>query len=236
MQTDLTQKGLVAELAVAISQFMQVALPHDTDKDGFVFHSYQAPFDQNCYILAELGVAYCILNSPPAELVQAGRGVGPSAFKFISPSETRSIIMDIELINSSVVFRLLESYIRSMEDYGWLGSHLSVGREPFEPAPIFIPQIDALVECGYLTRVGTMIIWTDLVAPVMQSAGFWDASLSIPLRPIINLPIEARADVERLIAGDQYIAAVSAVSKIANVEIAEAKAYLDELRKLKSFH
>lgn len=86
---ELTQQSLVSELAVAVSQFMQVALPHDTDKDGFVSHSFQGPFDENCYILAELGAARGFgisledWHNKPELRAAAG------AFKFLPPDQKR---------------------------------------------------------------------------------------------------------------------------------------------------
>jgi hypothetical protein len=235
MDSTLMQKTLVAEVAVAISQFMQVSLPSGTDEHGFISHSFQGPFDENCYTLWELGAAWAAPRSGGRGLTLQEwgdeRGVGPSAFKFMPPAETHAIIMAHREITSSLVFRILESYLRSMEDYGWHGSHLYVGREPFEPARIFKPQIEALIECGYLTRSGTMVSWTDQIGPAMQAAHYWDTNLNVPLRHSINLPIEVLADVERMIQCEQRIAAIAAIRSVADVEIFEAKVYVENLER-----
>jgi hypothetical protein len=230
-----TDKRLVVELAIALSQFMQQALPHNTDANGFVSHSFHGPFDENCYILWELGAA---LAAPPSgerglkrEEWGAPFGVGPSAFKFFSPDETRAVLNEHTAFSPELVFRLICTYLNSMCDYGWQSSILNSGREPFLPAKIFQPQLEALIDCGYLTQVGGMVHWTNQIGKAMQATHYWDATFSVPSPPVINLSIEARAQVERMIRDDQRIAAISFVCEAAKVGISDAKAFVENLEK-----
>ena len=44
---------------------------------------------------------------------------------------------------------------------------------PFTPHPDFLPEIEALEECGYVERFDPDIVWTLKIAPFMEAAGFW---------------------------------------------------------------
>jgi ribosomal protein L7/L12 len=223
---------LAAELAVALSQFMH-ELPTDfIDDHGFIFHMHQGPFDEDCFILWELGVA---MAAPPAgdqpftweqglDWEKQHPNALWGAFKFMPAPEMRAIIMAHDVISPELTFRLLVSYLISMNQYGLADMQLDVGREPFTPPPIFQPQIDALIDCGYLVRSGTSVSWTDRIAIAMQVANFWDA-------PAVIIPDEAQAQVEDLIRSGQRIAAVCAIQRIAKVGASQAQAHVNELER-----
>jgi hypothetical protein len=224
----LADKRLVAELAVALSRFMHEL---GADDHGFVYNMHQGPFDEDCYILWELGVA---LAAPPTgdqpftfEQGRAWDKQHPSiwgAFKFMPAPEMRATIMAHDVISPELVFRLLVAYLDSMSQYGLADTQLDTGSEPFIPPPIFQPQIDALIDCGYLARSGTSVSWTDRIATAMQYLGLWEA-------PAVIMPDEARAHVEDLIRSGERIAAATAVRHIAKVGWGQAQAHVDELER-----
>jgi hypothetical protein len=230
----LAHKRLVAELAVALSQFMH-ELPTDfIDDHGFISHMHQGPFDEDCFILWELGVA---MAAPPSgdqpftweqgldwEKRHPNAGAVSGAFKFMPAPEMRATIMAHDVISPELTFRLLVAYLDSMSQYGLAGMQLDIGREPFIPPPIFQAQIDALIDDGYLVRSGTSVSWTDRIAIAMQVAGFWDA-------PAVIIPDEARAQVEDLIRSGERIAAATAIRHFAKVGWTQAHAYVDELER-----
>jgi hypothetical protein len=225
----LTHNRLVAELAVALSQFMHELPANFIDDRGFISNMHQGPFDEDCFILWELGVA---MAAPPSGdqpfTWEQGRDWDkrhPSiwgAFKFMPAPEMRAAIMAHDMISPELTFRLLVAYLGSMSDYGLADMQLDVGREPFTPPPIFQAQIDALIDCGYLVRSGTSVSWTDRIGTAMQFLGFWDA-------PAVIIPDEVQAEVEDLIRSGERLAAVCAVRHIAKVGWAQAGAHVDEL-------
>src|SRR6266540_3794234 len=135
----LAHKRLVAELAVAVSQFMQ-QLPTDfIDDHGFIFNFHQGPFDEDCFILWELGVA---MAAPPAgdqpftweqgcDWEKRHPNANWGAFRFMPAPEMRATIMAHDVISPELTFRLLAAYLRSVGDYGLANMQLDVGREPF---------------------------------------------------------------------------------------------------------
>jgi hypothetical protein len=235
MDKPLAEKKLVVELAVAVSQFMQSGPPDNTDEDGFVWHMFQGPFDENCYVLWELGAAWAAspLGGQGMTFQQwhdaEPEAVGPGAFKFMPPEETRAIVMAHREIPPPLIFRLLDAYLRSMGDHTWRGAQLDVSREAFVPEPIFEPQIQVLIECGYLVRSESLVKWTDQIGPVMQSAGHWDATADGPSPTVITLPYEAQARIECLIRSGQRIEAIAAVRAVANVELTDAMRFIAEI-------
>ncbi len=235
----LAELKLAAELAVAISQFMQSEQRDNDFGNGFIGHMFQGPFDENGYVLWELGVA---LAAPP--LGQQGitfrewskiepDDVGPSAFQFMPPDQTRAIVMAVGDIAPALALRLLETYLRSMGDYSWRGQQLDVGRETFAPEPIFEPQIQAFIECGYVERSGNSVRWKDRINPAMVRAGFWDAELKPPSPHVITITLApaVRTRVERLLRSDQRIDAIAAIRDSANVELTEAKWFVEQMEK-----
>jgi hypothetical protein len=225
-------KRLVAELAVALSQFIH-ELPTDfIDDHAFVFHMHQGPFDENCFILWELGVA---MAAPPSgdqpftwEQGRDWKKRHPDAiwgaFKLMPAPEMRATIMAHDAVSPELTFRLLVAYLDSMSKYGLAGVQLDIGSETFISPPIFQAQIDALVDCGYLARSGTSVSWTDRIGPAMQFLGLWEA-------PAVVIPDEARAQVEDLIRSGERIAAATAIRHIAKVGWAQAQAHVDELER-----
>lgn len=231
-----TVRRLVAELAVAMSQFLQQSLAHEADEHGFMFHSYQGPFDEGSFILWELGAA---LGAPAtgAEGVtfedwdqnRSPHGLLPGGFKFAPVERTRALVMAHTEFAPSLINRLLEAYLRSMLDYSWRGSRLDQGREPFEPAPVFLPQIDCLVECGYLVRSGATVRWTDKIGPAMQAAGQWDG-MSVPPKPVaIELSAQTRARVEALLLANRRVEVVKVIRDATGVGLVEAKAHMEAM-------
>jgi hypothetical protein len=177
----LDRKRLAAELAVAVSQFVQATLVHDTDERGYVFHSFQGPFDEDCHTVWELGAARGAQKSGGLGVTyrewatrRAPEENAPSEFKFMPDEDIRRVVLAREDIPPSLLFRLLMAYLRSMGDYGWHGAQLDLGRQPFEPDPVFEPQVRALIDCGYLKRSGALVEWTDKIAEAMPDEGLWN--------------------------------------------------------------
>jgi hypothetical protein len=147
------------------------------------------------------------------------------------PAETRAIVMALQGIAPELIFRLLETYLRSVGEYTWRQAQLYVGREAFLPAPLFRPQIDALLDSGYLAHSGAMVTWTDSIGPAMRSAGLWEADLKPPAPPKIHLPTEARAAIMSLLASGNRITATAVVRDVACVTVGEAMAFVASLEK-----
>jgi hypothetical protein len=233
--SNLSEQKLAAELAVAVSQFMQSELPGNADEHGFVSHEFQGPFDENCYVLWELGVALAASPSGDQGITfhewpkTEPNDVGPGAFKFMPPDKIHATMTAHGEIAPALLFRLLETYLRSMGDYSWRRAQLDVGRESFVPEPIFEPQIHALVECGYLVRSGRSVRWTDHIGPVMRSAGHWDEVSEQSPRGATALSSADRERIERMIRSGQRIEAVAAIRDVANVGLAEAKWLMEQM-------
>jgi hypothetical protein len=178
---NLHRRRLAAELAVAVSQFVQATLPDDTDERGYVFHSFGGPFDEDCYTVWELGAAWGAqrpgglgVTYREWEARRAPEEREPSEFRFMPDEDIRRVVLECEDIPPSRLLRLIMAYLRSMADYGWRGAQLNLGRTPFVPDPVFEPQVEALIGCGYLKRSGAMVEWTDQIAEAMTTEGLWN--------------------------------------------------------------
>ena len=185
-----SRKRLAAELAVAVAQFVQATLRHDTDPRGYIHHSFQGPFDEACHTVWELGAAWGAREAGGEGLThhewEANRAPDegpPSEFKFMPPDDIRRVVSARQDIAPQKLLRLITAYLRSMGDYGWRGARLSLGRAPFLPNAVFEPQIGALIECGYLKRSGAMVAWTERIAEAMPSGGAWNESRLSPGGP-----------------------------------------------------
>ena len=158
---------------------MQLALPHDTDAHGFVFHSFQNPFDHNCHILWQFGVAWAahgsnVVGLSTAEWQQtAPPAEQPAQFRFASEQATRLALLSLSAVPPHLMAQLFSAYLRTMAEYGWHGEYLSVARTAFSPPPIFQPQINAMIDCGYAVRTNDAVRWNSSVAPMMIAARLW---------------------------------------------------------------
>lgn len=228
-----TAISLAAELAVGASRRLQATLAHDQGPPGFFFHSFQGPFDEACHVLWELDVA---LADPGG----GGRGVpwadrdqhaNPASFSFLSATETRAQILSREALPEGLLDRLLTAFIGVACDYGPTGSALSVEREPFQPQAEYEREIGALIECGYVERCGTLVKWTDKVAPAMQEQHLWDSAAAPPSPRLIGLSADAQRRVAALLQQGQRIAAVVVIREDAGATIGEAMRHLDEIER-----
>jgi hypothetical protein len=239
-------KRLVAELAVAVAEFMRNAV-HDIDEDGYIYHYFQGPFDENCYTVWQLGGAWAAPTSGNQgiayrdwcdqvreEAEEAGSFAfiqHPGSFRFMQPDEIRAIVMGHEEIAPQLVSRLLDAYLRSMADYSWQGAQLDVSGEPFTPEPIFEPQIRAFVDSGYIERSGAMVRWTNKISPAMRAAGLWDENMAAPKPQPIIFPAETREHLELLIRQGHRGAAIIAIRMLAKIDDAYAEHCVEDIER-----
>jgi hypothetical protein len=113
------------------------------------------------------------LTYPQWDAQRAPDEISPGEFKFMPPDDVRRVVMERQVIAPQLFRRLLMAYLGSMGEYGWRGARLDIGRAPFSPDPVLAPQIQALIDCGYLKRSGAMVEWTDRIAEAMTAEGLW---------------------------------------------------------------
>ena len=230
----MTAISFAAELAVGVSRRLQATLVHEVSPAGFFFHSFQSPFDEACHVLWEFDVALADRGDAGKGLPWADRGQypNPASFSFLSATETRTRILAREDVPTGLLDRLLTAFIGVACDYGPTGSALSVEREPFQPQAEYEREIGALIECGYVERCGTLVKWTDKVAPAMQEQHLWDSAAAPPRPRLIGLSTDAQHRVAALLQQGQRIAAVVVIRDDAGATIGEAMRHLDEIERL----
>jgi hypothetical protein len=224
---------LAAELAVGLARRLSMTL-EPGDPPDYYWHHAQAPFEDGCDVLWELGVALAWVTTGNGhhgmtrqQYIDAKRRPGEEAFavyKFFPAPEIRAGVLGRGEISDVLFKRLLEAYFEIACEYGPAGTQLFSGSEPFDPAVEFEGEIAALVACGYAERCGDMIKWSARIGPaIRQEPGQADAG------PEIKLPGVVLARVARLLQDRNPIAAIALVRSETGADLHLCKAYVDDI-------
>ncbi|MFK7814934.1 MAG: hypothetical protein AB8B92_01220 [Gammaproteobacteria bacterium] len=172
----LPERKLVSELCVGMARNMSDVL---TIAEGeYYWHMATSCFEKGCNILWKLGVAVGATESGEADITfqeEIAEQVFPSRYKFLSPNEIRSKILDgVYPASLTTTEEIISSYLGVVCDYGPNELLLSASRAEFKPQEVYLKEIDALVNMGYLERHGSNVMWTDKISIAMKNNYFWD--------------------------------------------------------------
>lgn len=218
-----------------------MSLHYDATDAGFCWHMFQSTFVEGCYVLWELGVALAGTDRSDDQGMTRQQCVAyakehpgdkrfdldqQSLFKFLPSPETRARVLAYGELPDALFERLVEAYVENACDYGPDETQLLYsGPELFKPTVEFEREIAALVECGYAERCGGMVRWTDKIAR-MRAEGLLDDP-----RLQITLSHDALERVNELLQDGNPIAAIAVVREETGAGLAEARTYVDGLRR-----
>jgi hypothetical protein len=233
---------LAAELAVGLARRLWMTLHCYATDAGFCWHMFQSTFVDGCYVLWELGVAVASIDGSDDEGMTRQQCVAyaeqhpgdkrfdldhQALFKFLPAPETRAGVLAYGELPDVLFDRLLNAYVDNACHYGPDEETLLYsGSEPFKPTVEFEREIAALVACGYAEHCGTMVKWTDKIAPVM-----WAEEGLVDPTPPATLPSDMLERVNELLQDDNYIAAIAVIREETGASLLEAKTHVDGLRR-----
>jgi hypothetical protein len=232
---------MAAELAVGLARRLWMALHYDATDAGFCGHMFQSAFVDGCYVLWELGVALAGSDRSDDQgmtwqqcMVYAKQHPGDerfdldrqSLFKFFPAPETRAGVLAYGELSDPLFERLLATYIGNACQYGPDGTQLCSHQGLFKPTVEFEREIAALVECGYAECCGSMVKWTDKIAPTMRAEHY-----RVDPRPQITLPHDVLDRVNELLQDGNPVAAIAVVREETGASLLECMTHVNDLRR-----
>ena len=173
----LPERKLIAELCVGMARNMSGVLT--SAKDGYYWHMATACFEQGCIMLWKLDVAVGATQSGESDIQfveDISKKVKPSSYKFLSSDQIRKKVLESLYPVCPSTEEIISSYLGVVCDYGATELLLPTTREEFKPQKMYLKELDALANMGYLERRDSNFIWTDKITPAMEANYFWNES------------------------------------------------------------
>jgi len=233
-QEQAAKIALTAELTAAISQFLRHAIGYTADGEGFLHHGFQGPFDEDCYLLWQLGAASAKID---AGVFSWQEGVALQAsdpnvlwplFRLKEPDRARAIVKTAELPpEDAVMNRLINAFVASFCEYG-MGSKVVPHQRRHFPVPsALMPAFRELSNSGYCELSNDQARWTDKIGPAMVAAHLWEAETGGERIEHLHVP-QSLAERVATLAHSDKLAAIVLLRAEAGASLLQAKTFVDQ--------